>query len=73
MPTASELDLPSLTNLATGAGHNNDDSYTVEIPGNWLTPGMKIELLANNERINDRTDFVERITTLVTPILVVIT
>ena len=58
MPTASELDLPSLTNLATGAGHNNDDSYTVEIPGNWLTPGMKIELLANNERINDRTDFV---------------
>ena len=58
VPTASELDLPSLTNLATGAGHNNDDSYTVEIPGNWLTPGMKIELLANNERINDRTDFV---------------
>ena len=58
MPTASELDLPSLTNLATDAGHNNDDSYTVEIPGNWLTPGMKIELLANDERINDRTDFV---------------
>ena len=53
----TELDLPSTNNLATGAGHNDADSYTVPIPAAWVSPGNKIEILANGVSLADRSDF----------------
>jgi hypothetical protein len=57
LPAAAALDLPSETNLATGAGHNDADSYTVPIPAAWVSPGNKIEILANGVSLADRSDF----------------
>jgi hypothetical protein len=57
LPAATELDLPSKSNLATGVGHNDDDSYTAPIPGDWVAPGNKIEILANGVNIAGRSDF----------------
>ncbi|WP_170272568.1 Ig-like domain-containing protein [Litorivicinus lipolyticus] len=53
----TELDLPGIDNLATGAGHNDADSYTVPIPAAWVSPGNKIEILANGVSLADRADF----------------
>jgi len=45
LPTA--VDLPSSEALATDQGHNNQDSYTAPLKGEWIHPGITISILAN--------------------------
>lgn len=50
LPTT--VDLPSSEALATDQGHNNQDSYTAPLKGEWIHPGITISILANGVPID---------------------
>jgi hypothetical protein len=52
LPQAGDLDLPSLSNLATDVGQTDSDSYTVVIPSEWVKPGVTFEILTNGQSLS---------------------